>query len=105
MKKILFLVSLCVLQASNLFAQVPNAFSYQGVARDIAGQPLASKTISIRASILNTSATGTAVYEETHNATTNAFGLFTLSIGSGTPITGTFAAIDWAVNTKFLKIE
>jgi hypothetical protein len=105
MKKILLFLCLLVFQASTLFAQVPNAFSYQGVARDISGLPLAAKTISIRASIINTSSTGTAVYVETHNAVTNAFGLFTLSIGLGTPSTGTFAAIDWSVNTKFLMIE
>jgi hypothetical protein len=105
MKKNLLFLCLLVFQASTLFAQVPNAFSYQGVARDISGLPLAAKTISIRASIINTSSTGTAVYVETHNAVTNAFGLFTLSIGLGTPSTGTFAAIDWSVNTKFLMIE
>ena len=105
MKTKLLLFNFYLLLTVGLQAQVPNAFSYQGVARNNTGQSLANQAISIRASILNTSATGTAVYEETHTATTNAFGLFTLSIGSGTATTGTFAAIDWAVNTKFLKIE
>lgn len=105
MKNKLLLLSFYLIAAFNLSAQVPNAFSYQGVARNNTGQPLANQSISIRAGILNSSATGTLVYEETHTTTTNGFGLFTLSIGSGTATTGTFAAIDWAVNTKFLKIE
>jgi len=105
MKNKLLLLSFYLIAAFNLSAQVPNAFSYQGVARNNTGQPLANQAISIRASILNTSATGTIVYEETHTATTNSFGLFTLSIGSGNAITGTFVAIDWSINTKFLKIE
>lgn len=103
--KLFLLFSFYLLIAAGLQAQVPNAFSYQGVARNNTGQPLANQSVSIRAGILNSSATGTAVYEETHTTTTNAFGLFTLSIGSGTATTGSFAAIDWAVNTKFLKIE
>lgn len=105
MKNTLLLFSFYLVLTVSLNAQVPNAFSYQGVARNNTGQPLANQSISIRASILNASATGTAVYEETHTTTTNGFGLFTLSIGSGTATIGTFAAIDWAVNTKFLKIE
>lgn len=105
MKNKLLLFSFYLLLNIGVQAQVPNAFSYQGVARNNTGQPLATQSISIRASILNASATGTAVYQETHTTTTNAFGLFTLSIGSGTVTTGTFAGIDWAVGTKFLKIE
>ena len=36
---------------------------------------------------------------------TNQFGLFTLEIGVGTPVTGIFADIDWSANTYFLKVE
>ena len=105
MKKKLLLFAFNLLLTVGLQAQVPNAFSYQGVARNVTGQSLANQAISIRASILNTSATGTIVYEETHAATTNSLGLLTLSIGSGNAITGPFVAIDWSINTKFLKIE
>lgn len=95
MKNIVLLLSFYLIATFSLFAQVPNAFSYQGVARTNTGEPLATKAISIRASIINTTATGTAVYVVTHTTTTNGFGLFTLSIGSGAPTTGTFGAIDW----------
>jgi hypothetical protein len=49
---------------------------------------------------------GTVLYSETQQTTTNSYGLFTLAIGKGTPVTGTFAGINWASGTdKFLKVE
>jgi hypothetical protein len=36
--------------------------------------------------------------------TTN-LGLFNLNIGSGTPITGTLAGVNWGVGAKFIKVE
>ena len=43
-------------------AQAPQAFTYQGVATDNNGFELQNQTISIQASILSSSATGTAVW-------------------------------------------
>ncbi len=87
------------------FAQAPKGINYQGVARDNEGNPLASKTIAVRISILKTSATGEVEYAETHKSLTNQFGLFTLIIGQGTKTTGDFAFISWAVGNKWLQIE
>lgn len=102
MKKIyLLLLFVC----TTLFAQVPQGFSYQAVALNSSGTAVASAPVRVRLSILESSATGTASYVETHNPTTNNVGLFTLTIGMGTPTTGTFANINWAQNSKFLKVE
>jgi hypothetical protein len=102
MKKIyLLLLFVC----TTLFAQVPQGFSYQAVALNSSGTAVASAPVRVRLSILESSATGTASYVETHNPTTNNAGLFTLTIGMGTPTTGTFANINWAQNSKFLKVE
>lgn len=102
MKKIYLLL---LLVTGAVMAQIPQGFSYQAVALNSGGQAVASLPVKIRLSILDNSATGTAVYTETHNPTTNNVGLFNLTIGQGTPTTGTFSAINWAQNSKFLKVE
>ncbi len=104
MKKsfILTLIWLCV---ANTFAQSPDLFGYQAVVRDNSGKVIASKAVSLRFSILQTTATGTAQYVETHNPTTDANGLVSLMIGGGTVSSGSFTAIDWATDKYFLKVE
>lgn len=102
MKKLYFLL---LFVSFGMIAQVPQGFSYQAVALNTAGQPVASSTVSIRVSILEGSANGTSAYTEVHHPMTNNLGLFTLTIGQGTPQTGTFAGVNWATNSKFLKVE
>jgi len=87
------------------FAQAPKGINYQGVARDNGGNAYASKTISVRISILKNSATGEVEYSETHKPQTNQFGLFTLVIGQGNKVTGDFAFVSWAIGNKWLQIE
>jgi len=86
------------------FAQ-PQGINYQGVARDASGNALLNQSISIRLSVLDSSATGQATYTETHSTTTNNTGLFNLTIGAGTVISGVFANIPWGIGDKWLKIE
>jgi len=54
---------------------------------------------------LQGSSTGTPVYVEAQTPSTNANGLVSLEIGTGTVITGTFANINWAVGSYFIKTE
>ena len=89
----------------NLYAQVPQGIPYQAVARTGQGQPLASTNVKVRFSILDSTATGTAVYVESHSTTTSALGLFTANVGMGTASTGTFSSINWGRNYKFIKVE
>ncbi len=88
-----------------LFAQVPQAFNYQGVARDLSGTPIPNQTIGLRIAILQETPTGTEVYKETHTTTTTSLGLFNLKIGTGTIVNGTFSNINWSNNNHFLQIE
>ncbi|AWH85060.1 hypothetical protein HYN59_07935 [Flavobacterium album] len=88
-----------------MMAQIPQGFSYQAVALNTTGQPVVSSPVKIRLSILEGSATGEASYVELHNPTTNNVGLFTLTIGQGVAQTGTFSGINWALTSKFLKVE
>jgi hypothetical protein len=101
---LLFITITCF--ALKSFAQIPQSVNYQGVARDIAGQELPNQAISLKISILNTSPNGAVQMEETHSVTTNQFGLFNISIGNGTPVSGTLAGINWRLGvSKWLKVE
>ena len=104
MKRILLFVIAVFSTAAIIYAQSPEAFKYQAVARGTSGQPLTNQSVSLQISILQTSASGTTVYTETHTATTNDFGLFALNIGEGTVITGNFSTIDWGADNYFVQI-
>jgi hypothetical protein len=84
---------------------IPQKFSYQSIIRSPGGQALAGQAVAIKLSILQSSETGTAVYVETHSATTNASGLVTLQVGGGTAVSGTMAGINWANGPYFIKTE
>jgi hypothetical protein len=86
-------------------ANVPQGISYQAVARNPQGQPLTNTALQVKFTLLSDSLTGTAEYAELHSLTTNDLGLFTTAFGTGTPLSGTFANINWAGGNKFVKIE
>jgi uncharacterized protein (TIGR02145 family) len=103
MDKILF--SLLFFATFSLVAQTPQGIPYQAVARNTSGVPLSNQDIKIRFSIRDSILSGPIVYRETHATTTTALGLFSLNVGMGTPVTGTFTGINWGKNAKFLQVE
>jgi hypothetical protein len=103
--RLLLLSIFFIFMTLKISAQAPNGINYQGVARDSEGKAITSKKITLRISILKNSADGEAEYKETHEVTTNTFGLFTLVIGHGTVNTGSFNFISWAAGNKWLQIE
>ncbi len=88
-----------------LIAQVPQGFSYQAVLRDAQGAILANQNVAIRLNVLPGAPPAVAVYQENHSTTTNEFGLITLAVGQGMPVSGTFSSIDWSTGTYFLEVE
>ena len=104
MKKIILIIT-AVLFAASLFAQSPEKMSYQAVVRDGSGILVQSHAVGMRIQILQTSEFGAAVYVETHSAATNVNGLVTIEIGSGSPVLGTFAGINWSNGPYFIKTE
>ena len=92
-----------VLMEQTVSAQVPQLFNYQGIARDAGGNVLPARKIGVELSVLDGGPTGTVVYSETFTDTTNAFGLFTMQVGGGTVVTGSFSAINWATGNKYLQ--
>ncbi len=86
-------------------AQPPQGISYQAVVRSAAGAVFGSQAVRLRLSIRDTTATGTIVYQETHQATSSQQGLVNLIIGQGTVVSGTFASINWGAANKYLQVE
>ncbi len=87
-------------------AGVPGKINYQGAAVDSLGNPMKNQTIALQLSVLDSSSTGAAAYVETHSTPTNGSGLFSLQIGGGTAVSGTFDSIPWANGrNKYLKTE
>lgn len=106
MKKIYSLLVAVILTAV-VSAQVPQKMDYQCVIRNTGGALVANHNVGIRISILQGSASGTVVFRETYSPVpvTDANGLVTIEIGGGTPVTGTFAGIDWAAGPYYLRTE
>jgi hypothetical protein len=105
MNKIISLLLLCATLLTTAHAQVPpNAFNYSALARNAAGDPIATSTIGIQITILKTSPTGASQYSENHFVNTDAFGLFNLAIGAGAVQSGSMASIDWSNDNYYLKV-
>ena len=103
MKRI-FIILAAVLITASVFAQTPEKMSYQAIIRDASNQLVQSQDVGMQISVLQGSADGTVVYVETHTPTTNANGLVTLEIGTGTT-SDNFSTIDWSNDTYFIKTE
>lgn len=102
-KLVFLLFVFCFLQSA--FSQSPQKMSYQAVIRDAANNLIVNSLVIMRISILQTSVTGTVVYSETDEVTTNANGLATLEIGGVNPDIGTLEDINWAAGPYYIKTE
>lgn len=111
MKHLIKTLCLAVLCASATlgFAQSPQAISYQAVARTLEGGPLIDASLIIKIGIVATSINGNLMWEEEHAVTTDGFGLFGLSIGTGTStgngLSPSFAQLNWGATSYFLSVE
>ena len=107
--KLIFTKSICLFLFSfafnTIFAQAPQKMSYQAVIRNTSGNLIVDTPVGIKISILQGSTSGTEVFSETHNPTTSSNGLASIEIGAGTPITGTFAILNWGLGPFFIKTE
>ena len=105
MKKLTITLTMVIVVTITAIAQAPQAFRYQAVARDNAGNVLVNQNVSFQISILEGSTSWAAVYVETHDTITNEFGLVNLEIGNGAVVSGVFEEIDWGNGPYFLQIE
>lgn len=82
-------------------AQTPQIVCYQAVAANDQGAELIKSNIKVMMKILESSSSGTAIFTEEHQVTTDEFGLFTLDLGSKNPTD--FAKIQWGANKYYLQ--
>lgn len=82
-------------------AQTPQLICYQAVAANDQGAELTKSSIKVMMKILEATTSGTAIFTEEHQVTTDEFGLFTIEIGSKNATD--FAKIKWGANKYFLQ--
>ncbi len=102
MRKLLFFALSLI--STITFSQAPQSLNYQAIARD-AGGTIVTSPIGIKFEIIQGSASGTVVYEETNNIIPSSAGVFTAAIGNGTPVTGNFPSINWANSPYFIRVS
>lgn len=92
---------------NSLFAQAPQGFTYQAAVRDAQGRAVAGRQVTVRIALVQGTALGTESYAELHQPTTDAAGLFTITVGQGTALTNCTmdACVDWAAGTWFLRSQ
>lgn len=83
--------------AASMSASVPSTFMVQ------ASTGSASTDLEAKVTIHRGSPAGAVVYAETHSVTTDAVGVLTLNVGTGTATEGSFDAIDWADGEYWLE--
>lgn len=109
MQKITLLCGLLLAGASLSFAQNSGrGFSYQAVARNTDGVVKAKGNIEIQFTLLPGAQAATAAWQETQVATTDEFGIFTLTIGKGIKSGGSAAAfneVNFVAPEFWLKVE
>lgn len=114
MKKLFTSLALTVSLSAFTFAQtnVPQLINFQAVARDNNGSPIISQSVLVRLTLREGSASGTALYCATHQATTNAYGSFSISLNRnalGTGCNGAggtpFENLNWLSGSKWMQIE
>lgn len=69
---------------------------------DIPSNNLPNTDLEVRFTIVDDM--GSSEYQETHNTTTDPYGMINLVIGKGTPVIGAFNQIYWN-NSKYLRVE
>ncbi|MCB9205545.1 MAG: tail fiber domain-containing protein [Flavobacteriales bacterium] len=87
------------------FAQSPQMFNYQGVARDNTGNVMAHREVGLRIAIMSESDPERPLYAEEHLVLTNKFGLFNLKIGAGEVFEGDIKTIDWGSSAHYLSVQ
>lgn len=92
---------------NSLFAQAPQGFTYQAAVRDAQGRAVAGRQVTVRIALVQGTALGTESYAEMHQPTTDAAGLFTITVGQGNALTNCTmdACVDWAAGPWFLRSQ
>ena len=94
-----------LITCTSLQAQTPYGFNYQAVARDADGSPFAERQLSMLISIVSGFEDGPLEFQEVHEVTTNAQGMFRIVIGDGEFLFGNLRNIEWGTDRYFIRTE
>lgn len=84
---------------------VPQAFPYSSQLRDANGEPMADRFISLRVTMRSGAPDAPPSYIEIDTATTSPTGIFTVVIGGGTILMGSFDSIPWMAGQVYQQVE
>jgi hypothetical protein len=105
MKK-LFLFFLIFFITSHAIAQ--SGIFFQAIARDRNANPAKDRKLYVQSNIIQSTTTGTIVLTEEHQTFTDAFGIFSILVGSGARVGGTvtgLSTIDWSKGPYYLNLK
>lgn len=105
MRRIALSFALFALLSFYSIAQTPQSFSYQAIVRDNLGTVIENQNVGIKIDIHQGNAAGTIVYSESHNPTTNTFGLINIQVGTGNILSGSFSGINWGSDSYYVEIS
>jgi len=107
-KAVLLIVCFSFFQ-NDLNAQTfDNGIFFQALARDNYSNPAKDRKIYVQSTIIQSTITGTKVLVEEFQSTTDATGVFGISIGKGTRTGGSLSGlnnIDWSAGPYFLNLK
>ena len=105
MKKLfLFFLIFCIM--SHAIAQ--SGIFFQAIARDRNANPAKDRKLYVQTNIIQSTTTGTIVLTEEHQTFTDAFGIFSILVGSGARVGGTvtgLSTIDWSNGPYYLNLK
>ncbi len=108
MNRLVWIMMFWIVVATMVQAQGPEGINYQAVARDPEGKVLANADMTVRLGIRKGAPDGVLLWQEDHEVTTNAQGLFTVILGGGDGERSggsldSFRDIDWSTGDLFLE--
>jgi hypothetical protein len=105
MKKV-FLFFFIFFSSLHVYAQT--GIFFQAIARDNTSNPAKDRKLYVQTNIIQSTTTGTIVLTEEHETFTDAFGIFSIMVGSGRRVGGTvtsLSTIDWAKGPYYLNLK
>ena len=105
-KLIVPLLLICIFVQSK--AQVaPNGIIFQAVARDANNNAASNRNIFAKVSVLEGSANSSSAYTESFQVISTSEGVFSITIGQGSRISGasTLSSLDWLNKKYFINIK
>jgi hypothetical protein len=105
MKKVFLLIFIFF---TTLHAYSQTGIFFQAIARDNNANTAKDRKLYVQTNIIQSTTTGTIVLTEEHQTFTDAFGIFSIMVGSGKRVGGTvtgLSTIDWAKDPYYLNIK